>query len=65
MKRLILLSVLAAAGMVAACSPGTDDGAVDETFPVESFPVESFPVETTGPSEMPSVDASLEPTTIP
>lgn len=60
MKRLILISMLAAAAMVAACSPGTDGGTGDETFPVGSLPV-----ETTSPSEMPSVDASLEPTTIP
>jgi predicted small secreted protein len=66
MKRLILISALAAAVTVAACSPGTDDGIGDETFPAGSLPV-----ETVSPSDMPSVDvspsvdASLAPTTIP
>lgn len=61
MKRLTLTLLLAAAGLLAACtSPGSSPGSPGETSPVESAPIDSM-----APSVVPSQDATAAPSTSP
>lgn len=67
MKRWITLLVVAAAGLLAACSPSTTPGSSTESLaPIESVPAVS--AEPSSSTELPSSSSSLDlssPSTAP